>query len=48
MIGAVGVRHTSEVLGGGAAFSWSTLTAPWDVVRTLAESLRLDAGENKQ
>lgn len=32
--------YTSDVRG--RAFSWVTLTVPGDVVRTLAESLRLD------
>ena len=38
MMGAVGVRYTSEVCGW--AFSWATSTVPWDVIRTLAETLR--------
>lgn len=32
--------HTSDVCR--RAFSWVTLTVPGDMVRTLAESLRLD------
>lgn len=39
---AVGVRYTSEV--STWAFSWVTLTVLLDIVRTLAESLRLDTG----
>lgn len=31
---------TSDVCG--RAFSWVPLKVPWDMVRTLAESLRLD------